>query len=381
MCGVLVFAAVVIASFTLNSCEGGDPLLTDLTTTNNTLVIKGTYESNDPREWWGGAEPSASELVDDSVTHVTADKLPTKFLLDLGELKIDGQIFTTKRIYHYAELNDSDPFFSGEGVSYSCEDLSPGKRYDMFKLYCRKLLFDQSKEYDSGWDYVKMIQTQFEDKKIDGYNFVYRMIYKNQADADDDIEDDNYSNVVMNPLRVKTASSMKYNVRDHFVLEIRILVKNYIEFYELNNPDDDQYYSHYGLGDAINDVVPYDESSEDDPEFYLGGNVISCFNWYVKGKTAAIAGTAPAGTMVVAIPEDKDIGDFTNTVRLPDLATWCEDGTYRLEHARIGENYKVYYSTDTPDAVKAMIPSGFTGETLAEIEESDAGKDVSVNLN
>jgi len=174
---------------------------------------------------------------------------------------------------------------------------------------------------------------------------------------------------------------MKYNVRDHFVLEIRILVKNYIEFYELNNPDDDQYYSHYGLGDAINDVVPYDESSEDDPEFYLGGNVISCFNWYVKGKTAAIAGTAPAGTMVVAIPEDKDIGDFTNTVRLPDLATWCEDGTYRLEHARIGENYKVYYSTDTPDAVKAMIPSGFTGETLAEIEESDAGKDVSVNLN
>lgn len=370
VCALFLVCAVVFGLYA--ACDG-DPLLTELTTTNTNLYIKGTYESNNPRPWWGGSEPSAEDIRDDSAIHIGPQALPTVFLIDMGEIYINSTMFTSERMYHFAKMTDEDPFFDGRGVRFNSEDLSPGKSYSKFGIYFRKLLFDEAYSYSSEWTDPNPLKTQFERDKIDGYNFVNRMEYVFSVDNDSET-------LMINPLSVKTGKAMEYEIREDFVMEIRFAVKNNIKSYELHDVDDGVFYSHYAFGDT---VCPVDAPTGDNEgiEHYIGGNLVSGFHWYIRGKTAVISGSAPANRMVVAIPESCTIDDYSKTALLPDLATWCADGSYRLENARVGETYKVYYSTNTPDALKAELPESFDGEVIVEISPDDTGKEITANLN
>ena len=203
-------------------------------------------------------------------------------------------------------LTDTEPFFNGTGMVLRNDD-PPTESYSSVRVFIRKMIFNNATKYYQdatswpNWIYDGNAETIFNEKEIQGFNFNSLQVnsyYDSLLLQAGDI------NRVF-PIKVPIDGGLAYDPDEpETVLEIRLVVKNFVKKYEGDYYDEESrhaLYHFYGLSDWLNDVQA-DENT-------LGGNLHAAARVYVPGETATISGTAPAG-YVIAIPADKDISDY-----------------------------------------------------------------------
>ncbi len=122
------------------------------------------------------------------------------------------------------------------------------------------------------------------------------------------------------PLSIPIDGGLIYDKEEkETVLEIRLVVKNFIKVYEYDYTGG--LIRYFGLSDWLRDV----KADETD----IGGNVIAVARSYVPGKTVTISGNTGVGSRyVVAIFAENDIADYTLTAN-----AWLRTGDPAETHA------------------------------------------------
>lgn len=303
-----VLMLIATAAFFFPGC-GDQPLFDELATNRLKVVIKGTYESNNPRDWQ--AIPAADvEEVDDLAFSASA---PTTFMLDIAELQLDGKEFALYRKTYTIAVTDADPFFNGTGVLYENDDV-PDRTYSYVSMYIRKMIFNNARKYhwidngdpldgDGTWYDDGPAEVIFKENTVEGFDF-------NQLQVNTYYDSLRLESTEINrifPLSIPIDGNLVYD-RDNpeTVLEIRLVIKNFVKRYEYDYLSDYRYaYHFFGLSDWLRDVRAGDK--------YFGGNLHAVARTYVPGKTVTLQGTAATGSYVIAFTEGT-IDDYTMTL-------------------------------------------------------------------
>jgi hypothetical protein len=332
----MLMAFLMISAF--SACSD-TPLLTELKNSSLKVVMKGTYESNSPRDWLTptAAQWQDQDSIDDYPIEITS--LPSTFMIDLADMSMGGggggasDFGNYRQTFQFPVMDNNSPFFNGDGVSLKCDDVQPGRNYTTLYMYFRKLLFSDAVKYelgDSGWA-SEYFRTYFEEEKVNAFNFnalQANYYYDLMIDYDEDINR-------AFPLSVNISNGLRFNSDEDIVLEVRFVVKNFIKLYEydyLNYTSDVPYVVHFfGLSDWLRDV----QASEN----YIGGNVLAVARTYVEGKTGTISGTNTTGSgrYVIAIPSSDNINYYTLPI---SSATYSTNGglrDYYVPHAKYPE--------------------------------------------
>lgn len=333
---IIAALIIFIASFVV-SCDN-DPLLTDIGTSRLIVVIKGTYESNSPMPWkmpalcaTRNADGSCSQytpeylslMQDDSVIRCnsTGDQLPASFMIDLSEMRL-WDLKNTYKFSNYRQilasgLNDLDPLFNGGGYPLINDDV-PSRTYPFVLLYIRKMLIDGALNYfetNSGWS-PSIMWDVFNEKELPSFNFNPLQTHSFYDTLRFDSTSINRVYPLMIPINDIITSGGGLIFKKQFkttVLEIRIVLKNYLKKYETSS------FLTTGLGvthfyapsDFVNDVQKGDS--------YIGGNIIAVARSYIPELVGAIRGRVPTdaartGAHIIAIPHDatgRNINFFT----------------------------------------------------------------------
>ncbi len=297
-------------------CENRS-LFTELADNRLEIRFKGTFESNGPvRGWaWSSIDPNqaGAGIQDDSVDDYSngIDERPTTIMFDIAEIRLDRDLFSNYRQILSITLNDSHDFFNGNGVVLRNDDPFHDQNYLNVRIYFRKMLFDKAKRYrlgSNGWEYVEDNTDMFHEKDVKAFNF--NQFQVNSYYDSLRIERNKINRVF--PLWIPIAGGFKYNKNEEkTVLEIRIVVKNFIKKYEYNYAydyfDDQSYHilHYYAFSDWLRDVHA--------GENYLGGNILAVARAYIPGKVGRITGTNSSGNngYVIAIPSEDSITDYT----------------------------------------------------------------------
>ncbi|MDY6967495.1 MAG: hypothetical protein SVR08_02395, partial [Spirochaetota bacterium] len=295
------------------------------------------YESNNPKPW--AMEFPQDDSVDDyknsSNDPDQADEnnwmvSPTILMLDLAELRVQSenkkheQSFANYRKVYSLAIDNNDPFFNGEGVIYRNNDVRPDFYWNYVRMYIRKMIINNAKEYyfvsdgNGKWEYNKDLEVVFHEE--DTYGFDFNQL-QNKTYYDNLLEGFDENRVF--PLDILIENGLVFNRdNDETVLEIRLVVKDFIKKYEYDyiNDDDDGYHyvrHYYALSDWLRNVkeehYAYD-SLADKYKFYnefIGGNIIAIARTYVKGATVTLAGDVGINNCyVVAISSNHDISEY-----------------------------------------------------------------------
>jgi hypothetical protein len=365
------------------------PLISELKNSSLKVIMKGTYESNSPRNWITSPADNLwqdQDSIDDYPIEISS--LPSTFMIDLADMSMGGgggsasNFGNYRQTFEFPVMDDSSPFFNGAGVSLECDDVEPDRSYTTLKMYFRKLLFSGARKYelsDSGWA-GEFFRTYFKEEKVEAFNFnalQANYYYDLVIDYDSDINR-------AFPLNVNISNGLRFNSDEDIVLEVRFVVKNFIKLYEydyLDYTSDVPYVVHFfGLSDWLRDV----QASEN----YIGGNVLAIARTYVEGKTGKISGTVPANNYIIAIPADDDISEYVSTGNLRDenilYATYPEaplsatdSMPARMNYYLRVEKYRSDWNAFVDDCT-AQYPgdpqAGFEAEWTAYHDESSAFK-------
>ncbi|HNU92039.1 MAG TPA: hypothetical protein PKO25_09210, partial [Spirochaetota bacterium] len=275
----------------------------------------------------------------------------------------------------------------------------------------RKMIFDNARTYHKigpgSWIYDEDSETIFQEKVVKGFDF--NQLQVNTYFDSLRVEASRINRIF--PLVIPIEGGLEYSRSNkETVLEIRLVIKNFVKKYEYDYFSDRHYVVHFfGLSDWLRDV----KADEDD----IGGNVITVARAYVPGKTATVTGTAGAANnrYVVMIPAEKDIAEYTlsasgatrptvdppkppslagttieayldyylayekykednndfasellddydgnyagpweayndacNAFRIPALVTYADGGNFTFTNVPVGRSYKAYYWTGVP---------------------------------
>ncbi len=363
---LLFFVAIVL----VNGCTGNKPLFDELSGSRLTVIIKGTFESTSNSaslRGWDTTVPGTK--IDDSVNDFITDSsenYPTTFMVDIAEMRLDDDKVANYRQVFTASVDDSDPFFNGQGVRLKCDDVKPGKMYNSVKLYIRKLVFDNATQWyiDAGGTVVQDDDPEviFHEKTVKGFDFNQLMVNTYYDYLKENYQDINR----VFPLVIPIDGGLLVNKDEEVVLEIRLVIKNFIKLYEYDFTNDSGYpaaYHYWAPSDWLRDVHPDD--------VYIGGNLLGVARVYRKDKVATVSGnTNTYGSgYVIAIPAndiygnpqtidhyflDDDSLDWTRPKVYPPAAPSVKVGTVEglLDYYLRYEQYKVEYNAFV-DAVNA----------------------------
>lgn len=281
----------VISILLIAGCDG-EPVFTEMSTNRLKIVLKGTLESETPAAF------NLSVVADDSVDDFgvqAEDVVPTTFMFDISEIKLNGKAIGNYRQVFSIPLNDVTPFFSGTGITLKNDDPGNGS-YSSVQLYIRKMIFDNAQIYTStgtDFEWEEIAQVIFHEDEVNGFNF-----NNLQVNSYWDSLRDNASSINrIYPVDIPIIGGMNYDRdNDQTVLEIRLVIKNFIKMYEYDYYDDGIFKvcHFYGLSDWLRDV------REDESD--MGRNIHAVARAYVPGKTGTISGTGTSGYYVMAIP-------------------------------------------------------------------------------
>jgi hypothetical protein len=341
-------AITIIISCVLSAC-GDKALLNELERSKLVVVLKGTYETNNPQPWeppkWGTGPGDINTyentIQDNSVYRVrtspvncsspeawcntefgdlrAGDRFPSAFMLDIAEIEL---LNSNSKKYKFANnrqtlvfgLNDSDPFFNGAGMILENDD-APNGVYLFALMYIRKMMFTDAKKYYSsgaGWT-VQDVFNLFAERVVPGYNFNVNLI--NTYPDTLNLAGSSINRVF--PLCIPIGFGMDLNnikplVNNTFapytVLEIRFVVKNFVKKYEVESVENGLYgLTHYW---ALSDwKIPVNQD-----EAAIGQVLIAQARFYYPGFTGRVAGTAGASSAeryIIAIPAGENIANFT----------------------------------------------------------------------
>ena len=313
----------VLASVFITGC-GDTPLFTEMNTHRLKIVIKGTFESDgvsnfvkmtttDPDDTATIQDDSVTEVPDSSSltvpdgvdSTIAKDVLPTKFMIDIAEIRVDGKKISNFRQVFSIPLDDNDPFFNGTGIELETDDPHDGN-YNSVQVYIRKLGFDNAKVYKltgNTFAYEKEREVIFYEKTVPGFDFNQLMVNSYW----DSLRIESGEIIRSFPLQIPIIGGMQYSKKnDETTLEIRFVIKNYIKKYEYGYYEDGVYkiLHYYALSDWLRDVKT-DESD-------IGGNLHAVAASYVSGKTGSITVNNPSGGYVVAIPASEAESNLGN---------------------------------------------------------------------
>jgi hypothetical protein len=355
-----IFLSAVFLSVLAAGC-GKTPLFDNLVDNNISVVIKGTYESNSPRAWL-----TPAVINDDNMTVLppsgivaatkpaTYDNWPTQYMIDIAEIQINGERFANYRGVYNCAMTNTDPFFDGSGLSFKSDDVRTGRNYSSLELYLRKTVFDNAYSfYPVTGALYKTETTLFHEVTVNGYNFIleqvnsfYDKLKKNQS----------YINRVY-PLSVPISGGFVYDNKNQYVLEVRVVVKNFLKRYESIKTTDSTIYSYHYFGTS--DWL-YDARGGDG---YIGGNMIGVARWYIVGQTATVQGSVSASGWVVGIPAGDTASDYmiTSAERTRPSDTWAPRNSaqagsdiislldYYVDLQKHIEDYSLLYTAVTAD--------------------------------
>lgn len=297
----LLFALLILL---FAGCEG-EPVFTEMSTNRLNIIIKGTLESEKPVidkfDFIPGETLASSKAayVDDSVNShpvQSEDKMPATFMLDIAEIRLNGKAIGKYRQAFPITLDDDEPFFNGTGITLKNDDPGNGT-YDTVQLYIRKMIFDNAKIYHgAAFENEEMARVIFKEDEVEGFNF-----NNLQVNSYWDSLRDNASSVLrVYPLEIPIIGGMNYDRNnDRTVLEIRIVIKNFIKMYEYDYYDAGIFKvcHFYGFSDWLRDVRK-DERN-------MGRNIIAVARAYVPDKAVKVTrtDTSAANCYVMAIPD------------------------------------------------------------------------------
>ncbi len=359
-----MLAILLLAVFTIVGC-GDQPLFDEMAESRLKVVIKGTFESNDPRspDWSFEIDDSVNDI--DVATYPVGDPLeyPTMLMLDFAEMRIatggTEDRFANYRQTYEIPLTGSHPFFDGTGVNFRCDDVKQDKKYTQVRLFIRKMILDEARKFylssSGNWEPDGRTEVVFREEDTLGLDFNQLMVntyYDSLKENADDI------NRVF-PLKIPIDGGLVYGSNDgEVVLEIRLVFKDFIKLYEYDYYDEDgrhAVYHFWGLSDWLRDVW-----KDDRP---MGGNLLASARVYKSGETVTLSGDAPAG-YVIAIPSQdaygnsQNIGDYLrdhNDTRRERPAEYRPNSPYLpaensiesyLDYYLQYEQYKVEYNTN-----------------------------------
>ncbi|MBN2077640.1 MAG: hypothetical protein JW838_01650 [Spirochaetes bacterium] len=308
---------IIFLFLALGAGCGDRPLLTEMGTSRLMVVLKGTYESNSPMPWSmpvPGTDDYSDYLVDDSVDDCDMEgPNPSLLMLDIAEMKLMDSKGKNHRFSNYRQtlsffFSDTDPFFNGLGVVLENDDV-PARKYPYLAvgLYVRKMLIDSAIRYEpskGGWESL-YVWDSFDSSELPSFNFNK---YQVHSYYDTLRLESAYLNRVY-PLVIPIADfttgdlGLFFNKKPPLtVLEIRMVVKNYVKKYEY---DSYPYQNHYF---ALSDWLQNVEADETN----IGGNVVTIARTYIPGMTGSIRGSNGGdGRHIIAIPAGVDIDQYT----------------------------------------------------------------------
>ena len=202
-----------------------------------------------------------------------------------------------RQTYTFA-LNDGDPLFNGTGYLMENDDV-PTKAYAALAIYVRKMLLDGARSYSpdsSGWR-SSAVWDVFAENELPCYNFNKFQIHSYYDTLR--FESAYLNRVYPLIIPISDLKGMIFNNKFPItVLEIRIIVKNFIKKYEVATS-----------GNGINNILHFyalsdwlQDAQADDTD--LGGNIITMARSYIPGLTGTITGTSASNVHVIAIPHD-----------------------------------------------------------------------------
>jgi len=357
---------MMIASFLIAGC-GDVPIFTEMKTNRLKVVVKGTLEMDGVSNFASMPSANSASMQDDSVDDVTAgtnDVLPTSFMFDIAELRLDGKKFSNYRRIIEASLagdktTEPEPFFNGEGVILKNDDPGNG-HYNYVEVFIRKMAFDNAMVYQSTGStltYEKPAEIIFHEVTRQGFDF-------NQLQVNsywDSLRLESGEILRNFPIEVPIIGGLDYS-RDNIetVLEIRFVIKNFVKKYEYDYYDTGVFKvtHYYAPSDWLRDVRAGEST--------IGRNLHAVARAYIPGKTGTITGNgAGANRYVIAIPAGDPITDYTipnkgstlRTTKVPncDLPKPPSDpGAYieaRLDYYLKYENYKYFWNTEATACV------------------------------
>lgn len=321
---VIIFA-IFISGIAFASCSDY-PVFSEMGTSRLRVILKGTFESNNPRPW---DLSSPENLRDDSIDDLTTDTTtaPTRYMLDIAEMRLQGSgsadKFAFYRENYSIPLDDAEAFFDGTGVEYPNDDPYSNYTYTSVLVYIRKMIFDNGARWIYNystltWEPQNTPESIFREEKVPGVDF-NQMQYLSYWDS----LRTNYKDLLrVFPLRVYFPPGGFVYERKYpeTVLEIRFVVKNFIKYFEYDDNSSGLYVlTHFwAFSDWLRDVRTDDTT--------MGGNIIAVARSYVPGRTATITGTGGSvGDYIVAIESGvDDIANYTLTPPArPDAAGIC----------------------------------------------------------
>ncbi|HOP31355.1 MAG TPA: hypothetical protein PKZ64_17420, partial [Spirochaetota bacterium] len=278
-----IYLLLLIIILTSLSC-GKEPVFTEMSTNRLTIRLKGTFETESTSNFVTMTSQgiNASPFQDDSVDEVTAgsnDVKPATLMLDIAEIRLSG-----KKISNYRQVleiplgDDTHPFFSGEGIVLKTDDPGDGY-YDSVQFYIRKMVLDNAKVYQStgsGFVYEKDAEVIFHENTRLGLDINQLMVNSYW----DSLRLEQSETIRVFPMVIPIVGGMTYNrENDETVLEIRLVIKNFIKKFEYDYYEDGVYKvcHYYGPSDWLRDV----RAGETD----IGRNLHGVARSYVTGQT------------------------------------------------------------------------------------------------
>lgn len=322
----VIFLIILLAA-AFASCSDY-PVFSEMGTSRLRVILKGTFESNNPHPWdLSSPENMRDASIDDLTTDATV--APTHFMLDIAEMRLQGSgsadKFAFYRETYSLPLLDSEAFFDGTGVEFPSDDLYSNYQYTKVLVYIRKMIFDMATRWEFDYSSLSWVQQEtpesiFREQNVEGVDFnqlQYITFWDSLRTNAKDV-------LRIFPLVVYfPPGGFVYDRRyPETVLEIRFVIKNFIKYYEYDDTSSGIYsvIHFWALSDWLRNVLADDT--------VMGGNIIAVARSYVPGRTASITGPgtgALVGDYIVAIETGvDDIANYTLTPPArPDASGAC----------------------------------------------------------
>ena len=322
---IFILKFIILLLFINITIGCGDRALFDELANNRLEVrLKATYASNSPQPW---DFPGVAAVTDDNSLddYLVAGEDPTVCLIDIAELRLNSDKFANYRQEVRFALDNTCEGNSvcGDGIILENDDVLPGKNYSSLKLYLRKIIIDKTKKYQvsgSGWSlYVDDDNPEregenwdiFFEHDVEGFNFNLRQVNTYYDALKNNSSDIN--RVFAYELPIVGGLNFNNN-NDKTVLEVRIVINNFVKRFESDKDLNEGILVHYyAFSDWLRDV----KFSEDD----IGGNILGVARVYVEGQTGVITGHNDGqDSYIIVIPEEEDISKYTLSSRSRPLS-------------------------------------------------------------
>ncbi len=374
----------------LNSCTG-EAVFSPLVNTRLKLILKGTYESNNPDVFGTLHEDDgsstlrsaySSSAMDTTWGAVTKDDL--QWYIDIAEIRISTRtddfsgddpteywsLFARDRMLMCSTYNSNKSgkyldscskqngisqlanFFE-EGISYPATDLGEGT-YKQVAIYFRKLITSPAYSFASDGTSANMQEVNFDNQPVNGYNVLSLMQNSPGGDGES----------LLFPLHNNNLNLTVTSDGKPYVIEARVFLKNLMMKHTAKTSSG--WLSFISPSDWSENHL-YDTDSDAGK---VGGNVLMTARLYYPDNVGSLKITGAVDADYVAVMPAG--ASFDPLTQLPYAATTATNKT--ITNLPPG-TYDVYATCDLTYKTCSTDVGGTMNDCTAETDTANVGKD------